>query len=82
MREREDRNEITLFRSKIDFILETEQKRLNLARTVLDDDIAILANSTSLLRVSLGVSGIGLGLVVVLLSLIIFNWIFTLFFSF
>ena len=82
VREREDRNEITLFRSKIDFILETEQKRLNLARTVLDDDVAILANSTSLMRVSLGVSGIGLGLVVVLLSLIIFNWIFTLFFSF
>ena len=73
MREREDRNEITLFGSKIDFILETEQKRLNLARTILDDDVAILANSTSLLRVSLGVSGIGLGLVVVLLSLIIFN---------
>ena len=82
VREREDRNEITLFGSKIDFILETEQKRLNFARTVLDDDVAILVNSTSLLRVSLGVSGIGLGLVVVLLSLIIFNWIFTLFFSF
>ena len=73
VREREDRNEITLFGSKIDFILETEQKRLNLARTILDDDVAILANSTSLLRVSLGVSGIGLRLVVVLLSLIIFN---------
>ena len=55
---------------------------MNLARMVLDDDVAILANSTSLLRVSLGVSGIGLGLIVVLLSLIIFNWIFTLFFSF
>ena len=41
---------------------------MNLARTVLDDDVAILANSTSLLRVSLGGSGIGLGLEVVLLA--------------
>ena len=54
--------------SKIYFIIETEQKRLNLARTVLDDDVAILTNSTSLLRVSLGGSGIGLGLEVVLLT--------------
>ena len=41
--------------------------RENLARTVLDDDVAILTNRTSLLGVSLGSTGIGLGLKLVLL---------------
>jgi len=38
-----------------------------LARAILDDDVAILTDGTSLLRVSLGSTGIGLGLKLVLL---------------
>jgi len=40
----------------------------NLAGTVLDDDVAVLADGAGLLRVRLGGAGVGLGLEVVLLG--------------
>jgi len=39
-----------------------------LARTVLDDDVAVLADGAGLLRIGLGGAGVGLGLKVVLLG--------------
>ena len=43
-----------------------EKKKSNLAGTVLDDDVSVLADSTGLLGIGLGSSGVGLGLEVVL----------------
>ena len=40
----------------------------HLAGTVLDDDVAVLADGAGLLRVRLGGAGVGLGLEVVLLG--------------
>jgi hypothetical protein len=50
----------------LDSDLKREEK-VNLARAVFDDNVTVLADGTSLLRVSLGSSGVGLGLEVVLL---------------
>lgn len=47
--------------------MEKKEKGRNLAGPVLDYDVAIFANGTSLLRESLGRSGVGLGVEVVLL---------------
>lgn len=41
--------------------------RKDLARAILDDDVAVLADGTGLLRVGLGRSGVGFGLEMVLL---------------
>lgn len=46
---------------------EARSRDLHLARTVLDDDVAVLADSAGLLRISLGRAGVGLRLEVVLL---------------
>lgn len=43
-------------------------KQTDLARAVLDDDVAVLTDGTGLLGVGLGGSGVGLGLEVVLLT--------------
>lgn len=50
----------------LDSDLKREEK-VNLARAVFDDNVTVLADGTSLLRVSLGSSGVGLRLEVVLL---------------
>ncbi|MFS7972091.1 hypothetical protein Hanom_Chr09g00840691 [Helianthus anomalus] len=49
-------------------------KNTNLASTILDNNVAALADGTSLLRISLGSSGIGLGFKLVLFVRHVFRW--------